>query len=244
MVRLAFAPILVLLCFGAFANPVEPEKKTSALEALKPFNMLIGKWNASGVPDGTAAERDKGLWSEVVEWSWQFKGEEAWLVATFEKGKYFKRGELRHVPKDNIFQLTMTTPDKQTLVFQGALKEHELRLERVDEKTKETQRLIFALLHHNRINYRSEVKPADKTFYTKLYRVGATKDGDPLVSVGISEKECVVSGGVGSSTVSYMGKTYYVCCSGCREAFNDDPAKFVKEFEKRLAKQKAKDNKN
>jgi len=220
------------------ALPAEQDKKASALEALKPFNMLIGKWNANGIPDGTPAERDKGQWSEVIDWSWQFKGDEAWLVATFEKGKYFKRGELRHLPKENIFQFKIETPDKQTLVFQGTLKEHELRLERVDEKTKATDRLVFSLLHHNRINYRAEVKPAEKTFYTKLYRVGATKDGDPLVSTGPSEKECVVSGGTGTSTVSYMGKTYYVCCSGCREAFNDNPAKFVAEFEKRRAKEK------
>ena len=31
--------------------------------------------------------------------------------------------------------------------------------------------------------------------------------------------------------MTYMGKTYYVCCSGCKDAFNEDPAKYVKEFE-------------
>ena len=36
----------------------------------------------------------------------------------------------------------------------------------------------------------------------------------------------------------YMGKTYYVCCGGCKDAFNDDPAKYVKEFEERKKKDK------
>ena len=33
--------------------------------------------------------------------------------------------------------------------------------------------------------------------------------------------------------VSYMGKDYYVCCSGCRTAFNDEPEKFIKDLQKR-----------
>ena len=34
---------------------------------------------------------------------------------------------------------------------------------------------------------------------------------------------CIVTEGKGTSKVSYKGKTYWVCCSGCRDAFLDDP---------------------
>jgi YHS domain-containing protein len=27
-----------------------------------------------------------------------------------------------------------------------------------------------------------------------------------------------------------MGETFYVCCSGCRDAFNENPKKYVDEF--------------
>ena len=30
----------------------------------------------------------------------------------------------------------------------------------------------------------------------------------------------------------YKGKTYYVCCSGCRDAFNENPEKFLKALKK------------
>jgi hypothetical protein len=50
--------------------------------------------------------------------------------------------------------------------------------------------------------------------------------------------ECVVSGGLGTSKVSYMGKDYFVCCSGCRDEFRANPEKYVKEWER-----KAKDGK-
>jgi YHS domain-containing protein len=45
-----------------------------------------------------------------------------------------------------------------------------------------------------------------------------------------------VTGGLGTSTVSFGGKTYYVCCSGCRDEFNANPKKYVDEFEKNKKK--------
>ena len=45
-----------------------------------------------------------------------------------------------------------------------------------------------------------------------------------------------VSGGIGTIPVTYMGKTYYVCCTGCRDAFRDEPEKYIKEFEARKKK--------
>ena len=39
-------------------------------------------------------------------------------------------------------------------------------------------------------------------------------------------------------TTSYKGKTYYFCCTGCRDAFKDNPEKYIKEFEARKAKEK------
>jgi hypothetical protein len=60
--------------------------------------------------------------------------------------------------------------------------------------------------------------------------VACNKAGE---SLGAKEKKnlCVVSGGVGTSTVTYKGQTYYLCCSGCRDAFNENPEKYIKEFE-------------
>jgi hypothetical protein len=45
-----------------------------------------------------------------------------------------------------------------------------------------------------------------------------------------TKNECVVSGGLGTMTVSYMGETYYVCCSGCADEFRANPKKYVDEF--------------
>ena len=47
----------------------------------------------------------------------------------------------------------------------------------------------------------------------------------------------MVSGGLGKIKISYKGETYYVCCTGCQEAFKDDPEKYLKEYAERKAKE-------
>jgi hypothetical protein len=47
------------------------------------------------------------------------------------------------------------------------------------------------------------------------------------------DKECIVSQGLGTMTVTYMGRTYYVCCSGCQSAFTDDPTFWINKAEVR-----------
>jgi Archaeal TRASH domain len=63
-----------------------------------------------------------------------------------------------------------------------------------------------------------------------------TKEGVPFADVGVLERECIVSGGLGTIAVSHEGKTYYVCCTGCRDEFRENAAKYVKEFEAKRAK--------
>ena len=232
MIHYAVPALLVAMI--VHANSVaDADKPVPGTEALKLFNVLIGKWNGAGVPDGPPEKRQEGHWSETIDWRWKFKDKDAWIVATFEKGKYFTGGELRPLAEPNAFELKLTTLDKKELVFQGLFKERYLIVERTDTATKDTERLTFALLHSNRMTYTHEVKPAGKTFYTKLYRVGATKDGEPFVTTGFNEKQCAVSGGQGTTAVAFDGKTYYVCCSGCKEAFDKEPAKYAAEFEKK-----------
>ena len=99
------------------------------------------------------------------------------------------------------------------------------------------QRLVVTLLHHNRYLYRWEAKPAGAGVYARKYQVGATKEGEAFADVPAGP-ECVVSGGLGKIPVTYKGQTYYVCCSGCADAFKDDPEKYIKEFEAKKSKKK------
>jgi YHS domain len=216
-----------------------PSLPSSAKEALQPFNLLVGSWKGTGTPEGTKEERAAGTWTETISWSWQFKDKDAWLTATFEKGKYFTKGELRYTPEKDQprFTFTLTAADKSTSTYAGTFKEKVLTLERTDGPAGESQRLVISLLHFNRYLYRLETRPAGTTVaFTKLYQVGATKEGVPFAEVA-KGPECIVSGGLGTIKVSYKGKDYWVCCTGCRDAFKDDPEKFIKEAEAKAKKE-------
>ncbi len=226
------------LVLAALVPGADPAPAT-AREALKPFNLFVGKWKGTGVPDGVGGAKAKEFWTETVEWTWQFKGDDAWLTATFDKSPKYKSAELRYLADKKLFAIELVTVDGAKLVYRGELKpgqgkEQILTLERTIEDSKATERLVFTLLHHNRYLYRLDAKPAATASFARQYQVGVTKEGESFANVP-KGPECVVSGGTGTSRVVHNGKTYYVCCSGCRDAFKDDPEKYIKEFE---AKQK------
>jgi hypothetical protein len=219
-------------------TPADPPKPATPKEGLQALNVLIGSWKGTGTPEGTKDEKAAGLWTETIVWNWQFKGDDVWLAATFEKGKHYAKGELRYSVEKGTYQLTLTTPDKSNLSFTGTLKDKVLTFDRTDPPTGQEQRLVFSLLHSNRHLYRFETRPAGSQLgFEKKFLVGATKEGVPFANAP-KGPECIVSGGLGTMKVTYKGKEYHVCCSGCRDAFKDDPEKYIKE-----AEEKAKDKK-
>jgi YHS domain-containing protein len=204
--------------------PMEPAKQT---EAFKPLGSLIGSWKGTGKPDA----KPKEFWSEKQAWVWAFdkKKGEAWLELTVEKSAYIATAKLTHDAKTEKFTLTTTAPDKTEKSYTGTLstgkqKETLLVLERTDGDTVEEFRIT--LLHENRYLYQLSSKPKDGDEFTRLWQVGCTKEGVAFATS--TENECIVSGGKGTMKVSHNGKTYYVCCSGCKAEFESDPEKFIK----------------
>jgi hypothetical protein len=74
----------------------------------------------------------------------------------------------------------------------------------------------------------SKRPPAGKTF-NKFDTVGTQRFGKSFAAVDIDNPgpKCIISGGLGNATVSYKGKSYPVCCSGCAAAFNEDPERWL-----------------
>ena len=79
-----------------------------------------------------------------------------------------------------------------------------------------------------------------KGMFAEVERIGTQKDGTSFAraDADYGEKTCIISEGLGTSTVSFEGKSYYVCCSGCAAAFNDDPKGWIAKFEARKAAKK------
>jgi hypothetical protein len=219
----------------------DKEEKRTAKEALQSFNELIGPWRATGTPQtGSPSDKSRGSWKEQIDWSWKFKSDDAWLIFTIKNGKHFKGGTIRYLPDQNQFKVTMETADGKETEYLGQLAKNgrSLVVERTEEN-KDVSKLTIGLVGEIRFTYTIERKAAGRKLFTKEYMVSATKEGESLAGTQKSDKpECIVSGGLGTSTVSYKGVSYYVCCTGCRDAFNENPEKYIKEWEEKKAKKK------
>jgi hypothetical protein len=227
---------LMLGLLALAAGSKAADEKVSPKEALQALQEFIGEWKGSGGPDKPKVDPKDPIWSEAISWTWRFKGDDAWLSLDVKNGKYLKGGELRYLPAKQLYQLTLTPAptdkdkDPKKQVFEGKLDDGTLTLERVDPDTKETQQVVMNTAAEGvRFIYRFARKAQGTTIYKKEYLVAATREGQAL---GAREKKnvCVVSGGLGTMAVSYKGETFYVCCSGCRDAFNENPEKYIAEF--------------
>lgn len=227
--------LLVLTTFALAADPA-PTTSVAPREALAPFGPLIGSWRGSGLPEGGPEAKTKGLWTETISVAWQF-GKETSIRLDIESGKHFTAGEILPTDEAGEYKLKLTGVDKQTYEYAATLKDKTLTAVREDKAGAKTQKLVISMLHANRFTWRLEEKPSAGTFFTRVWQVGATRSGESIAAKPDPEKDCVVSGGAGTIPVTYKGKTYYVCCSGCRDEFKDDPDKYVRERE---AKKKGK----
>ena len=234
---IACAALLGLVGAAVLADDKKTEEPSSPKAALQALNDFIGDWKGNGSPE-KVKPASKELWNESLKWSWRFKGDDAWLVLEIKDGKYFKGGELRYLPEKKLYELTMLDKSDNKQVFEGDIKNDVLTLERTDPQTKETQQIKMNTAADGiRFLYYFAHKSEGKTLYVKDYLVASTKEGE---SIGAKEKknECIVSGGLGTIAVSYKGQTFYVCCSGCRDAFNENPEKYIKEYEAKKAGKK------
>ena len=235
VVMIAVAALAVeALTTQSKAAPTSDQKKVK--EKLQELHEFIGLFNANGGPDKAKAAPNE-LCKETVNWGWKFKGDDTWLTVEFKDGKYFKSGEMRYLTAKNKYEFTLVDKADKKRVFEGDLKNETLTMEYVDPESKETQQLVMNTVSEGvRFIYRFNRKSAGTTIYKKEFVVTGNRDGESFAAAKGKGNICVVSGGVGTSTVSYKGETFYVCCSGCRDAFNENPEKYIKEFKAKMKK--------
>jgi YHS domain-containing protein len=212
-------------------NKPKPEDAAKAKKALQDVQEFIGLWNL----EGTQKVGGKTVaWKEKVSWSWKFKDGGAWIAVDFAdgKGKYFTSGTLKYNVEKKKYILSLTGSDKKEQVYEGELAKGALKLDRKDAKTGDVYRLTLNTLAEGiRMQIKSEVQEGGKGLFSNVYAMNGNKDGESIA--GTKKKpECIVSGGAATIAVSYQGKTYHVCCTGCRDEFNASPEKYIKAAKK------------
>jgi YHS domain-containing protein len=229
---LAFS-LVGLVFLGADA----PDQRAADKEALAALQPYVGGWRGVGQ---LRRGSNQGAWIEQCEWAWKFTDNRAGLSFSADKGKYFTAGTLRAASKAGQFELVAETPgDAQHVTYRGQLDEQGqlvLLAEKPDD-TLPTRVSIRLVAEGDRMVVLYERRTAADQ-YVRLAEVGSTRQGSDF-GKGTSFVECVVTGGKGTIAVTFEGKTYYVCCSGCRDLFNDDPAAALTEYRERKEAEKA-----
>lgn len=235
----------VMICLGGVAAVMttfaaEPEQETAkpaTIQALRDFQVLVGDWRGIGQPKRGSQQ---GAWQERANAIWELKPESRGIRWNVESGKLWKSALFGFDDATQQYTLHVVLLDDSARVYRGKLDEKRLVLESDPDASKDIHRVTLTPMNDNRVILLMEKRPEPQSFYTRVAEIGYQRDGTRLATAGNSGPECVVTGGLGTIKVSYMGKSYYVCCTGCRDAFNDDPEGILADYRKRKAEENTK----
>lgn len=210
--------------------------------ALAPMQAYVGGWRGVGQRRRGSS---RGAWTEKCDWSWRFDDGRAELVATLGDAKYFSALRLQagDGPGEFVLLAIPSVSDAKVDVveprrFAGTLDDGTLVLTADEAPGGEPARISVRLVAGgDRMVVLYEKRLGD--VYSRLGEVGSTRVGSSFAKSAASGPECIVTGGLGTIAVEYQGKKYFVCCSGCKELFDEDPAAVIEDYRKRKAEEKA-----
>jgi hypothetical protein len=237
--RPLFAGLLLLTSLQLVLGdqpPADGKRLAAEKEQLARIQQLVGNWRGVGQPQ-RGSTRDN--WVERADWSWRFDDKQVTLVATLPSGRFFRELRLMAAERDGQFRLVATSSDDdvQTVEYTGLLDEADrLTLSAQSPPAGYPARMSFRFVAGgDRLLVLLESRSPTSDQFVRLAEVGYTRQGSGF-GRGSQGRECVVTGGLGTIEVTHEGKTYYVCCTGCRDYFNDNPAEVLAEYAAREAK--------
>ena len=200
-------------------------------QTVDQFAWVIGEWNGVAQPRrGSSA----GSWRESSDWAFDFAGTDPIAIEfTVDGGELIET--LRIEPDGESLNAVVTRPstDETLQLPQSELSDKHW----VFGGEGDPLRLTFRKLSDIRLVLLIETPRG--TRFTRVAEVGYTRSGERLASSDVSGNVCVVTGGRGTMEVTHAGKTYWVCCTGCRQAFGANPEKVIAAAKDRAAKAKA-----
>ena len=185
----------------------------------------------------------KGAWRESAGWAWKLGPESAALELKIEDGKYLKSLVLKPAATEGMFVLDALLADDSHREFTGKPAASDvLALTSTDPDATGLFKMTLKPLHDTRFLLLLEGKNAGNGRLSRLGEVGFTRQGVSFAA-GESYPLCIVTEGRGTIRLQHQGKTYFVCCDGCRELFESDPDAVIAEAKERAEKPKTKASK-
>ena len=191
------------------------------------FEPMVGGWKGTARP---AANRVRG-WGETHSWAWKFvKGTPVGVTLSIVGGKILSKGEIAYSASTKKYTIKGTDPAGKPATFVGgpSADGKALVFDRVGATPEGKERLT---IRPNGIRYTmllDRQAPGAPQFKNAI-EVGLTKEGESFAAGGASADgpKCIITGGSASMTVGFNGKSFPICCTGCRDEFNDNPEKYI-----------------
>jgi hypothetical protein len=220
-----------LAASGALGRAGEPpDQREKQRAGLRQWQAFIGEWRGVGQPQRGST---KDAWTEECGWSWSFTDRGVALALRCPEGRFLRSARLAATAEAGQFQLTATTENDVELNYQGG-PTSDGHLQLVADKVVEGHpaRITIRLVAGGDRMLVLYERPAGQGRYARMAEVGLTRKGSNF-GRGSSSVECVLTGGLGTIPVQYGGQTYYVCCTGCRDYFQDHPEEVLAEYRAR-----------
>ncbi len=217
----------------------------SLLEAMEPLKVLTGAWRA------TPQRAQAGDKLEEPSWAWDFQTEpgQPALVMSTSDSPYFRSIRLSYDIESREFTMAVDCIDDQIRELRGTFEDlptefqgddrrmhiaYKLTLSEFDPADERDQwQIAFNQQDNNR--YLVELSRHRSDGFARFDTINTQRQGTSFAQADddYGDRECIISGGLGTMQVSFEGKSYWVCCSGCQAAFNDDPEKWIARFEEK-----------
>ena len=192
--------------------------------------------------------------TDELEWVWDFRTDKQQpaLVMTSDKSPYIRKARLTFLTDKQKFQLTTSDKQGNQRVYEGAFsaepkdepgdddklqRTYKLQFTQISPAdAKETWQIVFNQQENNRYLMVLDRKRGSGTF-RNVDTVGTQrKDTSFALSESYKEKTCIISEGLGTIQVNHKGNSYWVCCSGCKAAFEEEPERWIARLAAKNAK--------
>lgn len=225
---------------GTARGGVDEQRHRALIDAMQPLQVMLGTWKGT-------TQREFGDFKALdePEWVWDFQSDpdQPALVMTSAASPYFRSLRLTYLTDQEEYRLSISGPEGQTRTLTGQFshpveefqgddkrlhRRYKLELTEQDPADpRDTWQIVLNQQENNR--YLVELSRQRGARFMRFDTVANQRQGTSFAmdDADYGEQACIITGGLGTSTVTYQGKTYWVCCSGCRAAFEEDPQKWI-----------------
>jgi len=218
--------------------------RQTVVDRLASLSFIVGDWKGVAQPKRGS---NSGAWSEKIHAVWHFEEKYPCFVMALEPGQRCSQivfaiaaesGQpimMFHLSEQPSVMLELTEslpstasnstgqtnrPPQNSWAFESAGEP------RIRVTVRKINDLRMALLFEESTNA--------KAAWRRQYEIGMTREGERLADGNTGERECVVTGGLGTIFVTHKEKTFFVCCEGCKQAFEADPEGTIAAYRERL----------